>query len=178
MASFFYQDDNEAAGRPAAGQHLKAVPPVASRAGAPSGWADSRPSVLQTERRAQAAPPDLFGRPPNTLTAWLRRGWTWLWDLEELPRQPAPTTGLTRARNEFHSAIWDLQSTKANLLRDQITQARSLRELWHLRADVFKLIATHRGQVEAQCRLDVLDSHFPVRSSVRAAPKSRKVATW
>ncbi len=180
MASFFYQDENEAHNHKPGHGHLKPVPSTraAPRATLPSGWSDSRPSTLQAERRTQVAPPDLFARSPSTLGQWLRQGWTWLWDLEELPQRPAPTTGLTKARNEFHSAIWDLQSNKANQLREHISQARSLRELWHLRADLFKLVAMHRGQAEAQCRLDVLDHHFPVRSSASPVGKSRKVTAW
>jgi hypothetical protein len=172
MASFFYQDDIQA-GRTAGEKHLTAVhTPKAS------AWSDSASGASSIERRAQVAPPDLFARSPSTVGAWLSRAWTWLWDMDEAPRKPAPTTGLAKARNEFHSAIWDLQSLKANQLRDQITQSRSLRELWHLRADVFKLISMHRGQAEAQIRVDVLDSHFPVRSSQRTAGRARKVTAW
>jgi len=35
----------------------------------------------------------------------------------------------------------------------------------------------HRGQAEAQSRIDVLDSHFPVRASVRN-PHRGKVTAW
>ena len=126
-------------------------------------------------RRPEAAPPDLFARQPATLGTWVKQAWAWLWDMDESPRRPAPTTGLPLARNEFHTAIWDLQSLRANHLREQIAHAKSLRELWHLRADVFKLIAMHRGQAEAQARLERLDEHFPVRPSHRTshAPRSR-----
>jgi hypothetical protein len=179
MASFFYQDGAEPEARAASPRHLTAI--TGRRPTAPgsaksqaSSWPDSA-----SERRTQVAPPDLFASSPSTLRNWVRQAWSWLWDLEELPRRVAPTTGLNQARNEFHSAIWDLQSLKANQLREQVSNARSLRELWHLRADVFKLISMHRGQTEAQLRLDVLNSHFPVRSSARAGgSRHSKITSW
>jgi hypothetical protein len=68
---------------------------------------------------------------------------------------------------------------RANQVRDMVDRARSLRELWHLRADVFRVVSMHRGQIEAQQRLDGLDSHFPVRSSSRAEQgRNSKVASW
>jgi hypothetical protein len=179
MASFFYHDGNDAPTQGTGLGHLKAIPGgKGAKPPAPlSVWGESLSAGNHTERRAQVTPPDLFARSPSTLVAWLRRGWAWLWDMEELPRKAAPTTGLAQARTEFHSAIWDLQSLKANQLREHIAAARSLRELWHLRADVFKLISVHRGQAEAQTRIDVLDSHFPVRASTRNAHRG-KVTAW
>ncbi len=189
MASFFYQDGTDTPTQDRQGQageptHLKAISGGRSvaRPEASSSWGDSQASAplatAGSERRSRVAPPELFMRSPSTVRAWLSQAWSWLWDMEDAPRKPAPTTGMAQARAEFHSAIWDLQSMRANHLRDQIANARSLRELWHLRADVFKLISMHRGQAEAQLRLDALDNHFPVRSSVRAGSPRGKVAAW
>ncbi len=179
MASFFYQDGADPEAQAARPRHLTAITgrrPTGSGStrSQASAWPDSTAA-----RRAQVPPPDLFARSPSTLRNWVRQAWSWLWDLEELPRRAAPTTGLAQARNEFHSAIWDLQSLKANQLREQVSNARSLRELWHLRADVFKLISMHRGQTEAQLRLDVLNGHFPVRSSARGSGvRHSKITSW
>ncbi len=108
--------------------------------------------------------------------------WRWLWDQDEsdAPHSATRTTGLHIIKAEFNTALWDLQSLRANQVRDMIQNAHSLRELWHLRADVFKAVAVHRGQIEAQLRLDALDSHFPVRSfsSGSDAPRHGKVAPW
>ena len=82
-------------------------------------------------------------------------------------------------KNEFNTAMWDLQSVRANQVRDLIVQARSLRELWHLRADVFRVVALHRGQAEAELRMEALDAHFPVRASRRTEDtRNTKVTTW
>lgn len=116
-------------------------------------------------RRAEAAPPTLFRRArPAWLTAF-RGFWCWLWDMEEAQPSVSSAGGLGKVKAEFHAAMWDLQSLQANEVRDHVEHARSLRELWHLRAQVFKVISVHRGQMEAQLRLDGLDAHFPVKSS-------------
>nr|WP_315193520.1 hypothetical protein [uncultured Aquabacterium sp.] len=130
-------------------------------------------------RRNEVTPPSRFASSPPLWRAWASRAWRWLWDLEESPRALAPATGLRAIKNEFNAALWDLQSLRANQVRDQIETARSLRELWHLRADVFKVISTHRGQIEAQLRLDSLDSHFPVRPSRKGEDaRGARVTTW
>jgi hypothetical protein len=185
MASFFFHDDDARQGsaRPefthdahqapdAAPRHLKSV-----RCGPLAADSQSGDPSSHGQRRAQVAPPSLFINSSPIWRAWATDVWRWLWDLDETPRQPAPTTGLRRLKSEFASAMWDLQSLRAHQVRQMIEQARSLRELWHLRADVFRVISVHRGQVEAQQRLDTLDGHFPVRSHGRSE-RSGRVTRW
>jgi uncharacterized protein with PhoU and TrkA domain len=87
--------------------------------------------------------------------------------------------GLHQVKSEFMSLAWDLQSYTATQVRESIYQARSLRELWHLRADLFRVIAVHRGQAEACRRLDSLNRHFPVRMTAKQhTASSGKVSTW
>lgn len=50
------------------------------------------------------------------------------------------------------------------MLQQRINIARSLHELWHLRPEVFKLVALRYSQGEAQSRLDRLNRHFPTRA--------------
>lgn len=182
MASTFFSNDDAATATPAettaalarpALKSIKCGPleadTVFSQEGTPSGLG---------LRRAQVVPPSLFSRSRPLWKAWITGFWCWLWDMDELPRTPAPATGLRKVKSEFNSAMWDLQSMRANQVRALVEQARSLRELWHLRADVFRVISVHRGQIEAQLRLDALDSHFPVRSSGRDEPRSSRVTTW
>jgi hypothetical protein len=188
MASFFFHDDDArhgatqrdiepddgASNADVASRHLKSVqcgPQAAdSQSGEPSGIG---------QRRAEVTPPSLFSNSRPLWTAWAVDFWRWLWDLDDAPRAPAPTTGLRKLKSEFTSALWDLQSLRAHQVRQLIEQARSLRELWHLRADVFRVISVHRGQVEAQQRLDALDSHFPVRAHGRAEnARHSRVTRW
>lgn len=130
-------------------------------------------------RRAGVTPPSQFAPPQPLWKTWAKGLWNWLWDADESSRPLASPLGLRAIKTEFVASLWDLQSLRANQVRDQIEATRSLRELWHLRADVFKVISTHRGQIEAQLRLDALDSHFPVRASRRAEDtRGAKVTTW
>lgn len=182
MASTFFSNDDHPTPETVssalpAGRPLLTSIPCGPRAELPAVQAEFLPSGTGS-RRAEVAPPSLFSRSRPAWRAWIQSFWCWLWDMDELPRPPASTTGLRKVKSEFNSAMWDLQSMRANQVRALVDQARSLRELWHLRADVFRVIAVHRGQIEAQLRLDALDSHFPVRSSLRDAPRPAKVTTW
>lgn len=182
MASFFFSDDKQE----------PSDPPVVSRPrlmAIRGGGAAPVPEVVSSleptpsglgHRRAEVAPPTLFFRSRPAWKTWISRFWGWLCERDEAASgQAAPLVGLRKVKVEFCSALWDLQSLRANQVRDMIERARSLRELWHLRADVFKVIAVHRGQIEAQQRLDGLDSHFPVRSSGRGEQaRASNVASW
>ena len=66
------------------------------------------------------------------------------------------------------------------LLRSRIEMSRSLRELWHLRADVFEIVAENRGEGEAKARVAALNHHFPEgpARSPRESNRSGKVTTW
>lgn len=136
-----------------------------------------------SHRRNEVTPPALFATSQPQWKRWVKGFWSWLWDMDDALPHDTPAGALRKVKSEFNSALWDLQSLRANQVRDMIESARSLRELWHLRAEVFKAVAVHRGQIEAQLRLDALDSHFPVRSSSHRSdlvrqPKMGKVASW
>lgn len=136
----------------------------------------STPSSL---RRAQVCPPSLFSRSGPQWKRWVTGFWAWLWDLDETPDAMPVLTGLSKVKSEFCAAMWDLQSVRANQIRDAVEHARSLRELWHLRADVFRVISTLRGQAEATVRIEALNNHFPVRvSRPNAELRQGRTTTW
>lgn len=182
MASFFFTQDESAqidtrevsdpalagvVARPHRG-HMRLLKPVKGP--------DASPSQA---RRVEATPPALFTRQRPAWKATLIDFWCWLWDMDDMPREPVAVTGLAKVKTEFNGALWDMQSLQANAVRDQVEQARSLRELWHLRAQVFKVISVHRGQIEAQVRLAGIDAHFPVKSSRRVEEtRSGHGSTW
>jgi len=60
--------------------------------------------------------------------------------------------------------LQDIRTQQVGVLQVRIRVAHSMRELWHLRPEVFRLVALHFSQAEAQCRLDRLNRHFPTRS--------------
>jgi len=104
------------------------------------------------------------------LRQWLSTGWKPSANsLSDAARHPPAHPGvgdarLGRVRNEFLQALDDIRTQQVGMLQGRIRIARSLRELWHLRPEVFKLVALHFSQAEAQCRLDRLNRHFPTRS--------------
>ena len=71
-------------------------------------------------------------------------------------------------RVEFMRAVADVDSDAADSLRNRIALSRSLRELWHLRTEVFRVVGLAHSQREAEGRLALLNRHFPTR-----APRSQ-----
>lgn len=96
-------------------------------------------------------------------SAWPDRGSAVPHRTQRRPVQRAAP--LPAVRSEFGDAIAGIHSVKAAALEDGIRRARSLRELWHLRADVYTLVATDRGEAEAQRRVAHLNRHFTTRSA-------------
>jgi hypothetical protein len=156
----------------------------ASRFGAPRRLEVCPPALLQ----ASAAPAAGWRA---GLRDWLSTGWHP--SSNGLPRQthssPDPEGALKprfcKVRDEFLQALEDIRTQQVGMLQGRIRIARSLRELWHLRPEVFKLVALHFSQAEAQCRLDRLNRHFPTRAprsgfasldspAVDARPRSRR----
>ncbi len=122
---------------------------------------------VEPARRTEICPPALLRRVGlaapgwrGSITAWLCAGW----DATALARlHPAPA-GLQEVRAEFVRELADIRTQRAGLLLERIRISRSLRELWHLRPEVFGLVALCHSQAEAQVRLDRLNRHFPTRS--------------
>lgn len=161
MARFFLSDDPQA-------RHSESSAHSSRDADGP----------VSESRRQETSPPALFFRNQPAWRRWVSAAWQWLWDLEDDPGLEPALSPMNQVRVEFRNALWDLQSAHADHVRDQIEKARSLRELWHLRADVFKAVAMNRGQIEAQLRIDHLDDHFPVRSFKQTHSRHAHVTTW
>lgn len=152
---------------------------IGTQAEPPHVSAHIRSPELQSLRQ-EVCPPALFSRSAPAWKRFLKRSWNWLWDLDE-PSDPIapPLTGLAKVKAEFCNALWDLQSTQACQTRDAVNGARSLRELWHLRSDLFNVIAMHRGQAIAKARIETLNNHFPVRMSSRVnEPRHSHTTVW
>ncbi|HPO21233.1 MAG TPA: hypothetical protein PLO07_18730, partial [Rubrivivax sp.] len=65
---------------------------------------------------------------------------------------------------DFLDSIGDLPIEATGALRTRIGQAHSLRDLWHLRAELYHVLALNRDQREAEQRLTQLNRHFPTRA--------------
>lgn len=127
---------------------------------------DSRASGARTRpARLEVCPPQrgrAGGDWKSRIKQWLTAGWPGVGS-PEAPVHDAPLA-LAEARRDFFAAVADLEQPAAATLLDRIEFARSLRELWHLRAEVFALVSLERSQLEADRRLATLNAHFPSRS--------------
>jgi hypothetical protein len=109
--------------------------------------------------RVECAPPSLCHAPGGL---WQR---VMFWLMAPAPQEASPPLNrLPGVRSEFMAALADVASDEAEGVRWSIQHARSLRELWHLRTDVFRLVAVATSQAEAEQRLLLLNRHFPTRS--------------
>jgi hypothetical protein len=115
---------------------------------------------------AVCPPVDRGAASTNGLWRWLRAGWrdSSLTVQPRPSRAPAGVAPLWAVRLEFMRALHGIQTQPASHLLDRIGRARSLRDLWHLRPDLFELVAHHRDQAEAHARLARLNRHFPTRA--------------
>lgn len=121
--------------------------------------ANAAPSSLRTE----VCPPSLRQAPDS--------GWQRLmfWLLAPSPYEAAPPRGrLPGVRMDFIAALADVESQEADTMRSRIGATHSLRELWHLRAEIYRLVGIAHRQSEAETRVALLNRHFPTR-----APKSQ-----
>lgn len=109
--------------------------------------------------RAEVCPPSLRQAPHS---AWNR---LWFWLLAPGPLQSSPASNrLPPVRDDFLSCLADVRNEAAAELAGRIHQARTLRELWHLRAECFNVVAVSHSQFEAEQRLAGLNRHFPTRA--------------
>jgi hypothetical protein len=124
-----------------------------------SRWSTRSTLSAPSSLRIEVQPPSLRQAPSS---AWLR---LMFWLLAAAPREAAPPLNrLPRVRADFVDTLADLRGDEALDLIDRIDRSRSLRELWHLRTDVYHLVALHHSQSEAEQRLAVLNRHFPTRA--------------
>lgn len=75
---------------------------------------------------------------------------------------PAETV-LAATQREFADALAGVPNWQTAAMCERIRRANSMRELWHLRVDVFSLVALHLSQSEADARLAWLNRRFPTR---------------
>lgn len=114
--------------------------------------------------RVEVCPPSLRCAPEGN--AWHR---LMFWLMAPAPQDAAPPVNrLPGVRMEFLATLADIESDDADALRLRIRDARSLRELWHTRAEVYRIVGVAYSQQQAEDRVDLLNRHFPTR-----APRSQ-----
>lgn len=95
--------------------------------------------------------------------------WTTWWPSRVGHPDGGETELLAQARGDFCAALDDLPGAAVRDLRLRATYVASLGELWHLRTELYSLIACERSQAEADRRLTLVNRHFPARISGHAS---------
>ena len=124
-----------------------------------------RKPAAPTTLRMNVCPPDVCPKSDSLWSATLR--WLVGGDTEAVP---ALRTPLEKARSEFVAAMAGLIEVDPNALLKRAQHARSLRELWHLRSELYTLIARRISQFEADARLARVNQHFPTRAQRTSTP--------
>lgn len=129
-----------------------------------SRWTRRSTLAAPSSLRIEVCPPSLRQAPEGT--AWQR---FMFWLLAPAPQEASPPPNrLPAVRTEFLATLSDIPGDDAERLRRRIGDARSLRELWHLRAEIYRIVGVALSQAEAEQRVMLLNHHFPTR-----APRSQ-----
>ena len=131
-----------------------------------------RKPAAPTTLRMSVCPPDVCPPRDSLWSATLR----WLVG-NDVQAVPALRTPLERARGEFVAAMEGMLALDTGDLLRRAQHARSLRELWHLRSELYTTIARRASQAEADARLARVNQHFPTRAqrTSQLAPESADV---
>jgi hypothetical protein len=125
--------------------------------------AESRSTLPPLNTRIEVRPPSLRHAPISTL----QRCRFWL--TAPAPHDSAPPLNrLPQVRADFLRCLDDIATDDARQVQQRLRLAVSLRELWHLRADVFRVVSVAYSQRLAEDRIASLNCHFPT-----TAPRSQ-----
>jgi hypothetical protein len=124
-----------------------------------------RKHAAPTTLRMNVCPPDIC---PARATMW-QKTLRWLvgGNADAVPSLRTPLEG---ARSEFVSALAGLVDAGDDDLLRRAQHARSLRELWHLRSELYTMIARRISQGEADLRLARVNQYFPTRAQRTSNP--------
>lgn len=118
-------------------------------------------------RRVEICPPARLQGAGPAAPGWRADIREWLstpWQMPPRDADSAARAGVVRVRDDFLEEVLDIRTQQSGMLQERIRSARSLRELWHLRPEVFGIVSLRYSQAEAQTRLERLNRHFPTRS--------------
>ncbi len=118
-----------------------------------------RKPVAPTTLRMNVCPPDVCPARESLWATTLR----WLVG-NDTEAAPSLRTPLERARAEFVGAMAGLVDSATTDLLRRAQHARSLRELWHLRSELYTVIARRVSQAEADKRMARVNQFFPTRT--------------
>jgi hypothetical protein len=138
----------------------------------------TRRTAPTTFQRSEVCPPSLLdeGSARSGLRSWLPT-WSgmrdWLqtgWARAEVDTDDAARCDgdanarrFDAARGAIYRLLADIPSPAVDTLSGRVRRARSLRELWYLRNELFTLLAIHHCESIALRRVGELDDYFPTR---------------
>ncbi|MDE1947756.1 MAG: hypothetical protein KGL43_17565 [Burkholderiales bacterium] len=108
--------------------------------------------------RVEVRPPSLCHAPDSF---WQR---LMVWLIAPAQESSPPLNRLPPVRAEFLACVADVEGAEASILGQRIGAACSLRDLWHLRTEVYRVVALGHSQALAEERLARLSRHFPTRA--------------
>ncbi len=140
--------------------HIEICPPALRRSAQSSGWREGWRESWQAGLRdwLQSTLPTSSRHAENTLVSSTLSGWN-----KELTMTVQASSPLSLVRREFINSLGDMRTQQAGDLVGRMRIARSMHELWHLRIDVYNLVAQHHDESEATRRLNRLNRFFPQR---------------
>lgn len=106
--------------------------------------------------RLEVRPPARWGQADSVWQS------LWHWLREDGAAAINAPERLNAARQDFCTALNGLLCRDAQDLRQRAGHARSMRELWHLRAELYGVVARQLSQPEAERRLAPVNRHFPI----------------
>jgi hypothetical protein len=130
-----------------------------------SRWSHRPTTTLaaSSSLRVEVVPPTLRCAPVAAADSTWQRLLFWL--LAPAPQDAAPPPDrLPRVRTDFLATLADIDNADAERARCRIHEARTLRELWHARTEVYRVVAVAHSQWQAEERVALLNRHFPTRS--------------
>ncbi|HZF80573.1 MAG TPA: hypothetical protein VEZ89_12370, partial [Rubrivivax sp.] len=87
--------------------------------------------------RMEVTPPSLRSAPAASESPWQR---LLFWLLAPAPQQSLPLSRLPAIQAEFTATLADIDNAAAERLRERLADARTLRELWHARAEIYRVV--------------------------------------
>lgn len=126
-------------------------PPALRRSRPSSSWQEGWQAGLRDW--LQTAWPAHAGSANSTQSHWPK----------ELSMTAQSSTPLSLVRLEFVDSLRDIRTQQAGDLLGRIRIARSMRDLWHLRTEIYNLVSCQHDETEATYRLNRLNRFFPQR---------------
>ena len=132
---------------------IEVCPPALRRSAPSTSWQEGWQAGLRDW--LQSAWPSTAGGAHSTQSHWPK----------ELAMTVQSNSPLSMVRREFVAALHDIRTQQAGDLLGRIRTARSMRDLWHLRTEIYSVVSHHRDESEATNRLKRLNRFFPQRAS-------------